>query len=81
MQTVQSQNSVTNATANTHSVNCPEGTVVVGGGGFSSVANLWVIEDTRPVSNTTWSVRYTKRDGVAGNQTTTVFARCLTVAE
>jgi hypothetical protein len=75
--TVQSSNSVTNASSNSHSVACPAGTVVVGGGGFTS-STQWRMEDSRPVGASTWQVLY-RNTGAASNQSTTVYARCLRV--
>jgi hypothetical protein len=77
VQTVTSSNSVFDASNNVHSVSCPAGTVVVGGGGFTS--NLaWYMEDSRPVGEQSWQVRYRRTSGTS-NQSTTVYARCLAV--
>jgi hypothetical protein len=77
VQTVQASNTVANAGVNTASVECPAGTVVVGGGGFSS-SSEFRLEDSRPVGPYNWQVRYRHESGT-GNQTTTVYARCLAV--
>lgn len=79
VQTVSDQNTVDNATFNSHSVACPEGTVVVGGGAFTSSGN-WKLEDSRPLGEDRWQVFYRILDG-QGNQTTTVYARCLSVGQ
>jgi hypothetical protein len=79
LQTAQSSNSVTGASQNVHSVACPEGTLVVGGGGFTNNIQ-WRLEDSRPVGATTWQVRYRHASGT-GDQTTTVYARCLRIGQ
>lgn len=79
VQTVQSSNNVQNASTNSHSVTCPAGTVVTGGGGFTS-SGEWRMEDSRPVGGATWQVLYRHATG-SGNQTTTVYARCLATGQ
>jgi hypothetical protein len=77
--TVAATNTVTNASSNSHSVACPAGTVVTGGGGFTS-STQWRLEDSRPVGASTWQVLYRHESGT-GNQNTTVYARCLAVGQ
>jgi hypothetical protein len=79
VETVSSTNTVNNASVNSHTVTCPEGTVVVGGGGFTS-SIAWKMEDSRPLGEDQWQVLYRRLENV-GNQTTTVYARCLRVGQ
>jgi hypothetical protein len=79
VQTVSSQNTVDDATFNSHSVACPEGTVVVGGGGFTS-SGAWKLEDSRPLGEDRWQVFYRILEG-QGDQTATVYARCLRIGQ
>jgi hypothetical protein len=79
IQTVQSSNTVTGASSNSHTVACPTGTSVVGGGGFTS-STQWRLEDSRPVGASNWQVLYRHQSGT-GDQTTTVYARCLRIGQ
>jgi hypothetical protein len=74
--TVQSSRNV-DGSVNGHSVTCPAGTVVVGGGGTNNSGAFELIS-TRPIDDRTWEVFYVRSTGT-GISMTTVYARCLAV--
>jgi hypothetical protein len=78
---IESSNAVTDATSNAAIATCPEGTLVLGGGGFTS-SGQWRLEDSRPDAiSTSWQVLYRKATAGTGNQTTTAYAICAVVAD
>lgn len=90
-QIVNESNTVEDGSVNTVEAACPDGTVVLGGGGRSHafaqannmlvpVAGDWHLTDSRPSDDGDgWVVRYQKREG-SGRQTTQAYAICASVA-
>jgi hypothetical protein len=76
--TSQSSRNV-NGSVNGHTVTCPTGTAVVGGGGTTSTGGF-ELTSSRPIDDRTWEVFYVNSTGT-GFSMTTVFARCLAVGQ
>lgn len=79
---VQATNSVQNAGANNVAVQCPDGTVVTGGGATFSAGKEWVLRISTPAPDSTgWSASYVPLDGNPGDSFVRVRAMCIPVSQ
>lgn len=77
---VVDSNAIAGSALNTASVDCPEGTVVTGGGSQTTDPTAWLQAYSRPLDDGSgWTARYVQADGFLGINTTTVWALCVAV--
>jgi hypothetical protein len=78
--TVSSEKTVVNGSnVNRHSVACPAGTEVVGGGSVYLSSGDWVLEASYPENERTWVAEY--RSSNSRTLEMAVYARCLAVGQ
>lgn len=78
--TVSSAYTITTGSYNSAVVDCPEGTVVVGGGGESNREGWAMLYSKPSFRSNEWWVSFARFSG-SGPQSTTAYARCLAVGQ